>query len=152
MSPRARSRRKQGRRAPPRAQHVSLVWAKKWWFIAGGGLALVAMLTVLSIRLSGPETSGGIVPLPSEGVGTQGLLTSQLPDFPITLYQGREVLGSEEPRFASLLGGKPIVLNYWASNCAPCRVEMPEFEKVWRKYNDRLLIICLLYTSPSPRD
>ena len=28
--------------------------------------------------------------------------------------------------------GNPIVLNFWASWCGPCRLEMPEFERVWR--------------------
>ncbi|GBD37949.1 Thiol-disulfide oxidoreductase ResA [bacterium HR37] len=30
--------------------------------------------------------------------------------------------------------GKPLVINFWASWCSPCREEMPVFEKVWRQY------------------
>ncbi len=69
--------------------------------------------------------------------------SSTLPDFPIILYQGEDIVGASAPSFASLLGDKPLVLNYWASNCAPCRVEMPEFESVWQKYQDRVLFIGL---------
>jgi Peroxiredoxin len=33
--------------------------------------------------------------------------------------------------------GKPIVLNFWASWCVPCRGEMPFFEQIWREYKDK---------------
>lgn len=35
------------------------------------------------------------------------------------------------------------MMNYWASNCPPCRAEMPHFERVWQDYKDRVLIIGL---------
>jgi peroxiredoxin len=30
--------------------------------------------------------------------------------------------------------GQVIILNFWATWCAPCRVEMPSFEKLYRRY------------------
>ena len=35
------------------------------------------------------------------------------------------------------LKGKVVVVNFWATWCAPCRVEMPEFTKVQQEYKDR---------------
>lgn len=35
------------------------------------------------------------------------------------------------------LRGHPIMINFWASWCAPCRQEAPVLEKVWGEYADQ---------------
>lgn len=42
-----------------------------------------------------------------------------LPDMPVTLLSG------EATDLAKLAGGKPMIVNLWASWCPPCRREMP---------------------------
>jgi cytochrome c biogenesis protein CcmG/thiol:disulfide interchange protein DsbE len=44
------------------------------------------------------------------------------------------------PRFTlpDDLGGKPLVLNVWASWCKPCRTEMPVFQAVSLQLQDRV--------------
>lgn len=32
--------------------------------------------------------------------------------------------------------GKVIILNFWQTWCPPCRAEMPDFQKVYEKYNE----------------
>jgi peroxiredoxin len=54
----------------------------------------------------------------------------QVPDFDLPLLRGGR-LSSEELR------GSPVVLNFFASWCAPCREEAPLLERTWREYRDR---------------
>jgi thiol-disulfide isomerase/thioredoxin len=37
----------------------------------------------------------------------------------------------------------PVVLNFWATWCPPCRIEMPFFDEVARQYEDRVIIVGL---------
>lgn len=38
-------------------------------------------------------------------------------------------------------GGQPVILNFWASWCAPCRVEMPSLQQASVKYNGRVAFV-----------
>ena len=49
------------------------------------------------------------------------------PDFTALDAQGNEVRLSD-------YFGKPIVLNFWASWCGPCKSEMPDFEEAYQTY------------------
>jgi cytochrome c biogenesis protein CcmG/thiol:disulfide interchange protein DsbE len=52
------------------------------------------------------------------------------PHFDLPLLSGRGRLSTEE------LSGSPVVLNFFASWCLPCREEAPRFEAAYRKYRD----------------
>jgi peroxiredoxin len=36
---------------------------------------------------------------------------------------------------------KLVVLNFWATWCQPCTLEMPSLEALWRRYRDRGLVV-----------
>ncbi len=104
--------------------------------------AFLLLATLFLVACSGNEADSSSATT-SALARASGETPSTLPDFPIILYQGEDIVGAAAPSFADLLGDKPLVLNYWASNCPPCRVEIPEFERVWQKYQDRVLFIGL---------
>ena len=65
-----------------------------------------------------------------------------VPDLELSVYQGQETLGGESTTLAEVVGqGKPVVLNFWAALCPPCRAEMPEFERVHRERGDEVTIL-----------
>jgi len=37
--------------------------------------------------------------------------------------------------------GQVVLLNFWASWCMPCRMEMPELEALWTRYQDEGFVI-----------
>jgi cytochrome c biogenesis protein CcmG, thiol:disulfide interchange protein DsbE len=39
--------------------------------------------------------------------------------------------------------GKPLVVNFWQVDCAPCRTEMPDLEKLHQRYGDQVAFLGL---------
>ena len=65
-----------------------------------------------------------------------------VPDIEISAYQGVDALGGEDTSLSAVVGlGKPVVLNFWAALCPPCRAEMPEFERVHEERGGEVTIL-----------
>jgi len=50
---------------------------------------------------------------------------------------------------AALLKGKPMVINFWASWCDPCREEAPLFKELVQKYGSQVNVVGVLHTETS---
>ena len=90
-----------------------------WGGLGGAAIIAVVLAAILLPGLGGP---------------------SQAANFQFTLYQGAGELGSKEMSL-SRLDSKPVVLNFWAGLCPPCRAEMPEFQRFYNEYKDRVTLI-----------
>ncbi len=61
------------------------------------------------------------------------------PDFTVYDVEGNAVRLSD-------FFGKPIVLNFWASWCGPCRSEMPEFDAASQELQDEITFLMVNMT------
>lgn len=67
------------------------------------------------------------------------------PEFEMALLGGGTMASGD-------LRGKPVVFNFWASWCIPCREEAPALEAAWRKYNDQGVVFVGVNVQDSVED
>jgi cytochrome c biogenesis protein CcmG/thiol:disulfide interchange protein DsbE len=84
--------------------------------LALGVLLLIALTAIWWVQRDAAPSG----PAPGAATGEMA------PDVSLTLLDGKTL------RLADLRG-KVVVLNFWASWCAPCRQEMPELQAYWEE-------------------
>ncbi len=91
-------------------------------------LVVVLGLAVAAVVDRGAANDGsatGDVDLAAGDLGVAGR-GEPAPDFSVELIGGGTFQLSEH----LATDGRPVVLNFWASWCAPCRAEMPDFDQI----------------------
>jgi cytochrome c biogenesis protein CcmG, thiol:disulfide interchange protein DsbE len=68
----------------------------------------------------------------------------QAPDFQLISLTGETVSLADYE-------GQPIILNFWATWCPPCRAEMPALEEAYQAYQDEGLVVLALNREESPQ-
>lgn len=66
-------------------------------------------------------------------------------DFALLDKEGNEIS-------LSSLKGKVVFLNFWASWCGPCRMEMPHMQKVYEEYKDKDVVILAVNITASEKN
>lgn len=100
---------------------------------------LATATLVVALAGAGLQTSTGKSPAVRPEVGYLA------PDFTLQDMNGDSVTLSE-------LRGKVVFLNFWASWCAPCRIEMPEIEHLHAKEIPDLVILAVNQSVMENRD
>jgi cytochrome c biogenesis protein CcmG/thiol:disulfide interchange protein DsbE len=88
-----------------------------------------ALVGLLAWRMAGKEEAKGLA---------AAALAGERPDAPNFELPHLDSSGTLE---LSSLRGKVVVLNFWASWCAPCREEAPLLQDAWERWRERGVVV-----------
>ncbi len=54
--------------------------------------------------------------------------------------------GNKEPVTLADFAGKPMIVNFWASRCVPCREEKPALEAAYKEYGEEIQFLMVSLT------
>lgn len=95
-----------------------------FWLSVGGVVLLLALLGYAMIRASDREATTFAV---QSALRNIPVTARPAPDFTLPLFDGTTL------RLADLRG-RPVLVDFWASWCVPCREEAATLEQVWQSY------------------
>lgn len=79
----------------------------------------------------------------SQDSGTDDI--NKAPDFTVYTADGKAVNLSD-------YFGRPIVMNFWASWCSPCKAEMPHFEEAYTEHPDVTFLMVNMTSGDDRKD
>jgi thiol-disulfide isomerase/thioredoxin len=94
----------------------------------GAAAAYKYLTSVTTVPPSSPDNTSA--PPAGGRTGAPGNRNAA-PDFTVTDGGGNRVSTAD-------LSGKPVILNFWATWCPPCRSELPAFDKLYRQYGNEV--------------
>jgi thiol-disulfide isomerase/thioredoxin len=105
---------------------------------AGLALAAIVIYQVEAARWAAP-VSAPVAPAPTASYSSAPIIRFvKNPELAPPL-QAKDILG--KPVSKADWGGKVVLVNFWATWCPPCRMEIPELIDLKKQYGDRLQII-----------
>ncbi len=131
-------------------------------------LGFIVLGLALTLIIFGGNLFGGVTNKVDQEA--QSVL-EQIPAFDAALANETELAGSSGPlQIGSVaydfalqdvtgnqvqltdFAGQPVIINFWATWCGPCRIEMPEMEAAYQAYQDAGLVILALNQQESAED
>jgi peroxiredoxin len=107
------------------------------WLLLGAGLLIgLGAGLVVFYGIPWPVAGKEIASDPTRSAGPTGtpapaaVVGAPAPDFTLS-----DVAGN--PITLSALKGKVVLINFWATWCGPCRLEMPAIEQRYQKFKDQ---------------
>lgn len=123
---------------PARPPHGRASW--RWWALAAVAVVLgaaVGMQLVQVLRPAAPPSGDSAQFAQTGGIFTRGNGT------PAPGWSLPELTGLGRSVTLRQFRGRPVVVNFWASWCTPCREEMPALEQVSRLLAGRVALVGL---------
>ena len=110
-------------------------------YVLYGRLSAGAGADNLSVQTPPPAQTPGETGAPQDSAAPEETERPKVeaPDFTAVDADGTEVKLSDYV-------GKPIVLNFWASWCSPCKSEMPEFNAAWEELDGEVQFLMVNMT------
>ena len=106
-------------------------------------LILTLVLLIAGCSTSTPTPTPTLTPAPAHTQAPQ--VGKPAPDFQLPNLEGQAI---------SLSGvrGKPVLLNFWATWCGPCRAEMPYLQQVYEEWSGKGLEVLAINIGESPSE
>jgi cytochrome c biogenesis protein CcmG/thiol:disulfide interchange protein DsbE len=106
------------------------------WTLTAIGILVLGVLWIAWSAVPIGSTTEGDISAPMEGF--------LAPDFQLTTLDGEAMMLSE-------LRGKAVLVNFWASWCPPCRLEMPAMQQVYTDLNSDDFVILAVNSTQQDR-
>lgn len=109
--------------------------------IGSAAFALLLLLAAVGYNLLSKKAK------PQQNTVAASSQTSKIsaPDFTVQDENGNDVSLSD-------FKGKPVVLNFWASWCPPCKAEMPDYQKMVQQYSSQGVIFMMVNMTDGSRE
>jgi peroxiredoxin len=97
---------------------------------AGIGVAIIFGFSSEPVPAKVSESIDDSIPVTGIAIGNIA------PDFELTSISGEQISLED-------LRGHPVIINFWATWCGPCRLEMPAFQAQFEQYEGNLKILAV---------
>jgi peroxiredoxin len=118
--------------ATSNTQSEPKIFKTRWFW--GLAMFLAIGLGGAWILYSQAVTTGGVTGGDAAALAPAPVAGHPAPDFALKTLDGETVRLSD-------FAGKPVLINFWATWCGPCRAEFPDFQEASIENADKLVII-----------